>query len=125
MSYPSNNLQHIVICPKWRKPIFEFKLHANACEQLIRHICELHNIQIEALAVQPDHVHIMVRLPNTCSLAYALQQIKWFSSIHLRRIFPALKRSKALWAVHYFAKSVGGGRAAQKAYIDRQMANLR
>lgn len=127
MTYPSHNLQHVIICPKYRRPVFTFKLQATAVEQLIRHICGLHHIQIEALAVQPDHVHILIRIPSgyKYSLAYTVQQIKWFSSIWMRKTFPALKSQKALWATHYAARSVGGGRAEQQRYIDRQMAKFR
>lgn len=122
--YPNRVLLHIILTPKWRKPVFESLSLAASAEQHIRHIADFHHIQIEALAIQPDHVHLMLYLPRTLALAYAMQQIKWFSSIHLRKQYPTLKQSKALWGTHYFAKSVGGGEAAQRHYVENQMRKL-
>lgn len=121
MSYPSRDMQHITLTPKWRKPKFEREDITATCDRLIRHICAFHGIEIMALAIQPDHIHLMVIIPLRLSVAYCVQQIKWFSSVHLRRIYPELKEDKYLWAKHYFQVSVGGGRAAQLRYIEKQI----
>lgn len=125
MSYPSRNMQHFIFCPKYRIPMFQDAGRAEQLEKLIRHICQLEDIEILALAVQPDHVHLMVIVPLTMPLSRAMMQVKWFSSIHMRRLYPELKKHKAMWAKHYFQKSVGGGRAEQQKYIDAQMLKYR
>jgi putative transposase len=62
------------------------------------------------LNVQPDHVHLLIQLGPDASVAAAVQALKGVSSLRLRQEFPALKavlRQDALWAVGYFAESVG------------------
>jgi REP element-mobilizing transposase RayT len=123
--YPSENMQHLIFTTKWRKPFFGNLRVRYQCEALIRHICAFHDIEVLAIgfdATKPNHVHLMVVLPNKykMSVPYACQQMKWFSSIHLRKTFGWLRQDKYFWGVHYFQKSVGGGRAKQEAYIRRQ-----
>lgn len=123
MSYPSNDMKHIVLTPKWRKPKFQSLTLVRAAEGLIAHICQLHRVEILKLAIQPDHVHLAVLLPLDYyhGVPYYVQQIKWFSSIHLRRMFPELKQDRYFWGKHYGIRSIGGGRAAQLKYIADQI----
>jgi REP element-mobilizing transposase RayT len=123
--YPSHDMQHFIFVTKWRLPFFAHPGVRARAEQLIRHICGLHHIEIMALGfdqTKPDHIHLMCKIPLTykLSLAKAAQQIKWFSSIHLRKQFGWLREHKYFWGTHYFQKSVGGGEAEQRRYIERQ-----
>ena len=124
--YPSHDMQHFIFTTKWRRPFFAANLRLQTrCEMLIRHICMLHNIEILGLGfdqAKPDHIHLMIILPLSykLSLPKAVQQIKWFSSFHLRKQFGWLRQDRYFWGTHYFQKSVGGGRAAQLRYIQRQ-----
>lgn len=122
MSYPSHDMHHLIFTPKWRKTRFLSLDRVRACEGLIRHICHLHNIEIMAIAIQPDHVHLAVIFPVSYyhGMPYFIQQIKWFSSRHMRRMFPELKQDKYFWGKHYGDRPVGGGRAAQLTYIQNQ-----
>lgn len=121
MAYPTQNLQHAVFCPKWRKDWLTLDCVAKKCEALIRDICQQKGIEIVAIAIQPDHIHLMFYLPNNMSLSKAMQLIKWFSSFYIRAEFSYFQQFKAFWATHYWAKSVGGGRKTQEKYVEAQM----
>lgn len=118
-------LIHMIFCPKYRRPLFQFGELRGEIEQHIRHIATLKHIQIAELAVMPDHVHLMAYLPPDMSVSKAAFFLKWFSSIHFRKRHPEALNPKALWARNYWCTSVGGGEAKQRAYIANQMQSLR
>lgn len=64
------------------------------------------NISILALAIKPDHVHLVIKLPPEVSVSKAAQLLKWRSSVVARQRHPELKAIKALWGTHYFARSI-------------------
>jgi REP element-mobilizing transposase RayT len=63
-------------------------------------------IEIFALSIKPDHLHLLVRLPPEISVAKAAQLLKWRSSIVARQRHHELNAIKALWAIRYFAQSI-------------------
>lgn len=127
-------LYHAVFSPKWRRSWLVGDV-ATACEGLLYHMANLKGIQIVALAVMPDHVHILIQTENSLvGIARIIHWLKWFSSIKLRERFKDLKPHKAFWARHYFARSVQtpglkgeiqnkSDRAAVLRYINQQFAS--
>jgi len=82
--------------------------------------------QIEAFAIggASDHVHVLLSLPATLSVAKAMQLLKGNSSKWIRETFPKM-RSFA-WQEGYGAFSVGvSGVDATVAYIRNQAAHHR
>jgi putative transposase len=66
-----------------------------------------------------DHVHMLLTLPSTLSIAKALQLLKGNSSKWLHDTFPALSQFE--WQEGYGAFSIGvSGISATRAYIARQ-----
>jgi putative transposase len=65
--------------------------------------------EMTALAIGgvADHVHMLLSLPATLSVAQAMQLIKGNSSKWLRETFPELLRSKFAWQEGYGAFSIG------------------
>jgi putative transposase len=118
-------LVHMTFSPKYRRPILERPEVKDMVESLLHQIADMKRIQIEALAIQPDHVHVMAYLPPSMSVAKAAMLLKWFTSFNIRHYLVGRYPSpKAFWASNYFAVSVGGGEANQRAYITRQMESL-
>lgn len=116
-------LFHVVICPKYRLDLLRESDIAQAAESLMRYIATYHGIQIHAMAVQPDHVHIFMAIPRTRSIAWCVQQIKSFSSLRLRQRFAFLKWrcDKAFWSVRYYYHSESVSTSNVTAYIEKQM----
>jgi putative transposase len=82
--------------------------------------------QMKALAIggAADHVHILLSLPATLSIAKAVQLLKGNSSKWIRETFPKM-RSFA-WQQGYGAFSVGiSGVDATVTYINNQTAHHR
>lgn len=122
---PSRNLHHFTFSPKYRRAVLNPRIWATV-DAAIRHICQLRNIEIIALATdeaKPDHVHLFVDLPNTLSPAEAIGAVKWYSSIVARRRHPELRQlvhSAHLWQRRYWNGTVGAQSKAVLKYIERQ-----
>ena len=71
-----------------------------------------------------DHVHLLVSLPATESIAELLRAVKTNSSRWVHEQFPAQKRFA--WQAGYAAFTVSGSRAADvKTYIEAQQGHHR
>jgi putative transposase len=113
---------HMVWCPKYRRDIFKPSEIRKRAKELIRAICEEYGFEVEELEVSMDHVHIMLSIPPSRAIGYAIRVIKSISARELFREFPELKRrlwSGQLWEDGYFARTVGSRMTSEviKKYI--------
>jgi putative transposase len=120
----SVNAHHVTWATKYRSPRLSADVRDHA-ELYISHICKHKNINLLALSVQVDHVHVYVELARSHSVADAVGIIKWYSSLCLRTNFPRLQTINgrpvaALWQRNYFSRSIGGEGAAVSRYIRNQ-----
>lgn len=124
---PGKNLHHFTFSPKYRRAVLNPEVWATV-DAAIRHICELRNIEVIALATdeaKPDHVHLFADLPNTLSPAKAIGAVKWYSALVTRREHPALRQlvhDDHLWQRRYWNGTVGSQSRTVKKYIERQNA---
>jgi putative transposase len=112
---------HLIWCPKRRKPILVGKIR-DRCQELIEGKCKEKGWVIIALAIQPDHIHIFVRVWPSDSASEVVKELKGATSFYLRKEFQAiLSKLPALWTRSYFS-STAGAVSAQKIreYIDAQ-----
>jgi len=101
---------HLQWCTKYRYKMFRQEKLRIFCETAIKECCSRNNIEIIALNVQPDHVHIVASLPRGMSDARALQLLKGFSSFLLFRLVPDFRKrypNGCLWAPSSFSATVG------------------
>ena len=78
--------------------------------EIIRQICQQHDLLIEQGHVSKDHVHILVSAPTHMSASQIMQKIKGRSSRMLQQEFPHLKKrywGQHIWARGYFCTTVG------------------
>ena len=127
-------LYHAVFCPKWRRSWLTGDVAA-ACEGLLYYQAAQKGIKIVALAIMPDHVHVLIQTENSLvGIARIMHWLKWFTSKRLRERFKHLAVHKAFWAEHYFSRSVQTeglkGEIQKKSdartvvnYINQQFAN--
>ena len=100
---------HLVFVPKYRKRVLEGKVAARL-EQLLRQACEVNRWNLEELAIQPDHVHLLVQIQPKWRVSDVVQKFKGGTSRILRSEFPELAKflwGVSLWADGYFAATVG------------------
>lgn len=120
---------HFVWIPRYRRSILTGSLAARL-EELIHEICDEREWLIEALTIQPNHVHLFVSCPPRDAPATVMNTIK---SITARELFAAyraqLRRTHwggKLWADGYYVGSAGDHVTAEliKRYIEDQDAEF-
>ena len=97
---------HLIWCPKRRKAVLVGDV-AKDCRKLIEAKCAEQGWHIEQLAIQPDHVHLFVRVWPSDSATDVLKAVKGVTSYELRRKHPQLRRLPSLWTRSYFASTAG------------------
>jgi len=97
---------HLVWTPKRRKPVLAGTVGAD-CRRLIEEECDEHGWDIVKLAVEPDHVSLLVRVWPTTSPAEVVKECKGVTSRTLWNKYPDLKKIPSLWTRSYLAVTVG------------------
>ncbi|MFL5624783.1 MAG: IS200/IS605 family transposase [Ktedonobacteraceae bacterium] len=112
---------HLIWCPKRRKPVLAGKLK-DRCQQLIEAKCQEKGWTIFTLAIQPDHIHLFVRVWPSDSASDVVKQLKGYTSFFLRKEFkPLLSKLPSLWTRSYFSSTAGAVNAQMiQEYLDAQ-----
>jgi putative transposase len=109
-SHTVYNIQyHFVWVTKYRYHVLEGEVKLRVRE-IIRQICQQHDLLIEQGHISKDHVHILVSAPTHLSASQIMQKIKGRSSRVLQQEFPHLKKrywGQHIWARGYFCTTVG------------------
>ena len=109
-SHTVYNIQyHFVWVTKYRYHVLEGEVKLRVRE-IIRQICQQHDLLIEQGHVSKDHVHSLVSAPTHLSASQIMQKIKGRSSRMLQQEFPHLKKrywGQHIWARGYFCTTVG------------------
>jgi REP element-mobilizing transposase RayT len=114
----SSSLHHCVFATKDREPLLIPRLRERLWPYL-GGIARENGMKTLALGGVADHVHVLLSLPSTISVAKAMQLLKGNSSKWIHETFPEL-RSFA-WQEGYGAFSIGvSGIAETCAYIRNQ-----
>ena len=83
---------------------------ATRTRDLIRRICSEENVEIISGVVSQDHVHLLVSIDPTISIAKLVKFLKGKTSRKLQMEFPELSKKywgQHFWARGYFAVSTG------------------
>ena len=116
---------HFVFITKYRKPVLKGDI-AKRARELIREICVSEDVEIVKGHIQPDHVHLFVRMPPHKAPSRIMQAVKGKSSYHLLGDFRQLHREfwgRHLWARGYFVATSGNVTDdVIKKYIETQGA---
>jgi len=112
---------HIVWCPKYRKAVLVGNV-AERLKSLLYFKAEQMGIEIEALEVMPDHVHVFVTGYPTEAIQHIVNQLKGYTSRILRMEFKVLRtKLPCLWSRSYYVGTVGYvSEAAVRKYIEGQ-----
>lgn len=100
---------HLVWRPVYRRAVLHEPVKSTL-EDLFTDICRQKGMDLIAVHVEKDHVHLFVSWPPSLSIADAVKLLKGISARKLRMIFPDLKktvRSNRLWALGYCAGTAG------------------
>jgi putative transposase len=100
---------HLVWVTKYRYKVLKGDL-ALRMRDLIRKICEQHDVRIIRGHVSQDHVHLFVSAPPQLSVSQVMQYVKGKSSRRLQEEYPSLRKrywGRHLWARGYFCATSG------------------
>jgi putative transposase len=119
----TNCLIHLVWSTKNREPYLDSQLRERLWPYL-GGIAKQNKMKALAVGGAGDHVHILISLPPTLSLAKATQLLKGNSSKWMRETFPKLH--SFAWQEGYGAFSIGvSGIDATVSYIRNQVHHHR
>jgi len=111
---------HLIWCPKRRKSVLMGPVAAR-CRELIEGKCAERGWTILALAIQPDHIHLCVRVWPSDGAAAVVKQCKGSTSFDLRKQFPDLRKLPSMWTRSYFVSTAGHvSQQPMQRYIDAQ-----
>jgi putative transposase len=112
---------HLVWCPKYRKEVLTGDIPSRL-KELLKVKAEQLGIDLEAIEVMPDHVHVFVTGQPTEAIQHIVNQLKGYSSHTLRSEFAELRaKLPCLWSRSYYAGTVGYvSEAAIRKYIECQ-----
>ncbi len=102
-------LYHLVWIPKYRKRVLQGKI-AVRLKGLLYEACEMNRWWISEISVQKDHVHMVIQITPSDSVAKTVQYLKGGTSRIIRKEFPELEEflwGDSFWADGYFAETVG------------------
>lgn len=114
---------HLVWRPVYRRSVLHEPVKTTL-ENLFYAIAHEHDMEILAVDVQPDHIHLFVSFPPALSISDAVKLLKGISARQLRLMFPDLRnktRSDRLWAPSYYVGTAGHVSAETiRKYIESQ-----
>jgi putative transposase len=94
---------------------------AKCLEQLLYEKAKEIDVQIEHLAIQPDHLHLFVSAPPSLAVSQIVFRLKGYTARVLRQEFPVLRRMPSMWTTSYFASTAGNvSQATIQRYIEAQ-----
>jgi putative transposase len=99
-------LDHLLGRPRRRKPVLLGPVAAR-CQELIEGKCADKGWEVLALAIQPDHIPLCVRVWPSDSAAEVVKECKGVTSLHLRTEFSHLLKLPSTWTRSYFASTAG------------------
>jgi putative transposase len=111
---------HLIWCPKRRRPVLVDNV-AKDCQSLIEQKCNQHGWTVLNITIQPDHIHLFVRVFPTISAADVVKECKGLTSYELRKKYPELRKLPCMWTRSYFASTAGNVSAETiQKYIEAQ-----
>ena len=111
---------HFVWIPRRRRPVLTGQI-AERLRQLLKIKTKELGMEILALEIMPDHVHLFVSCPPNISPDQIMFRLKGYTARILRKEFPSLLKLPSMWTRAYFVSTAGNvSSEAIKRYIQQQ-----
>jgi putative transposase len=111
---------HLIWCPKRRRKILVGNVKIGL-EAIIRQVAHELGVEILALEIMPDHLHLFISAYPQLSIPHIVKSFKGRSSHDLRIAFPELNKMPSLWTHSYFVSTAGNVSAESiQRYIEAQ-----
>ena len=113
---------HVVFIPKGRKKALFGHMRQHLGE-VLRRLAQQKESQIEEGHLLPDHVHMLIAIPQKFAVSQVVGFIKGKSAIHIARTYGERARNfsgQHFWARGYFVSTVGRDEETIRRYIQNQ-----
>jgi len=110
---------HIVFAPKYRRKEIYGKLKADI-GQVIRKLCEQKKVEIHEATACTDHIHMLVSIPSSLSVAQFVGYLKGKSALMILDRYANLKYkygNRHFWCRGYYVDTVGRNAKMVGEYI--------
>jgi REP element-mobilizing transposase RayT len=102
---------HVILCPKYRVPIFVHEIVREKIEQFIREKLEQFGVKLVAIEFGMDHVHMFWACVKSIALEMLIGQVKGYSAYMIRKSIGSLINEYlwhgGFWSGGYFYRSIG------------------
>jgi len=114
---------HIVWCPKYRYRVLLGE-KAKFVEGNLRMLCAWKELEVEALNVRENHVHMILGIPPKYSVSEVMGMLKGKTAIKMFQNYPEMKK-KTCWGNHFWARgycvsTIGLDEEKIKKYVQYQ-----
>jgi putative transposase len=92
---------HLIWCPKRKKKVLVGEIKTRL-GQIINEVAKEKNIEILAIEIMPDHIHLFVSSHPNILVHNLIKAFKGRSSNNLRKEYPELLKLPSLWTRSYF-----------------------
>lgn len=111
---------HFIWIPRRRRKVLVGPV-AERLDTLLREKATELALDVLRLAIQPDHLHLVVGVDPKIAPAQIAYRLKGYTSRVLRQEFPHLRKMPSMWTTSYFVSSAGNVSAATiEKYIQSQ-----
>ena len=114
---------HIVFAPKYRRKEIYGKIKTDI-GQILRKLCDQKKVEIVEATACPDHIHMLVCIPPSLSVAQFMGFLKGKSALMIFDRHANLKYkygNRHFWCRGYYVDTVGRNKKAIKEYIKNQL----
>jgi len=114
---------HIVFAPKYRRKVIYGELKKDIGE-ILRKLCNEKKVEIIEAEACPDHIHMLVSIPQYMSVSQFVGFLKSKSSLMIFDRHANLRYkygSRTFWCRGYYVDTVGKNEKAIKEYIRNQL----
>jgi putative transposase len=114
---------HLVFAPKYRRQAIYGKIKADI-GQILRKLCEQKGVEIIEAQACTDHIHMLVSIPPSLSVAQFVGYLKGKSSLMIFDRHASLKYkygSRHFWCRGYYVDTVGRNAKVIEEYIKNQL----
>ena len=114
---------HIVFAPKYRRKVAYGKIKEDI-GKILRMLCERKGVELIEGEVCPDHVHMLVRIPPSISVASFVGYLKGKSTLMIFERHANLKYkygNRHFWCRGYYVDTVGKNAKKIEEYIRNQL----
>ena len=114
---------HIVFAPKYRRQEIYGQIYKDI-GQILRKLCEQKKVEIIEAEACKDHIHMLVCIPPSMSVASFVGYLKGKSSLMIFDRHANLKYkygNRHFWCRGYYVDTVGKNKKAIEEYIRNQL----